>query len=422
MLHANELIKKILLIFSFVSLLNAQNIIKVTSKYILIDTDKNLGQISDILLIQRNINGMNKYIGAAKIVKFKNGKTAAEIFRIKPSASIRPGDRVSRYIKKTNKIKNVPEPKIEFPKWTWRNGLYCYLEYSFIELEDDLTESFFNQFDYDYFWSYNLSEINSVLPDKLVSFGIGYKFPIKRTISYNLLGNIFAGFDYNKFKYEQYNDSGCLSWFNWSPGIGTSIRFKNSLTFDFSLNCNFPPSKITNDIESISFYAIGSEPYLSFNLGIGFSTNSPNNGSWGIYGNKKINKHFINTDYPAYNAYSISAEVPAEAAGYALLILGLIASASESGSSSSSSSLYSPSSSKKYCHVYGNIKFVEFGEDYKVKFVNFGETLRVKYVEYLASSPGQWKIVKFGEDFRIKIVDFGEDFTVRLVSFGEGCD
>ena len=35
---------------------------------------------------------------------------------------------------------------------------------------------------------------------------------------------------------------------------------------------------------------------------------------------------------------------------------------------------------QKACNVYGKVKFVEYGEDYKVKFVNYGEDLKIKYV------------------------------------------
>ncbi|MED5433444.1 MAG: hypothetical protein VYB52_01195 [Candidatus Neomarinimicrobiota bacterium] len=73
------------------------------------------------------------------------------------------------------------------------------------------------------------------------------------------------------------------------------------------------------------------------------------------------------------------------------------------------------------CNVYGKIKFVDFGEDYKVKFVDFGENIKVKYVDFGESQAGNWKVVDFGEDYKIKVVEFGEDFTVKTVSFGQGC-
>ena len=34
---------------------------------------------------------------------------------------------------------------------------------------------------------------------------------------------------------------------------------------------------------------------------------------------------------------------------------------------------------------------------------------------------GNWKIVEFGEDYKIKAVDLAEDFRVKIVELGEGC-
>lgn len=34
---------------------------------------------------------------------------------------------------------------------------------------------------------------------------------------------------------------------------------------------------------------------------------------------------------------------------------------------------------------------------------------------------GKIKIVDYGEDFKIKWVDYGEDFKVKFVDYGEGC-
>ena len=52
--------------------------------------------------------------------------------------------------------------------------------------------------------------------------------------------------------------------------------------------------------------------------------------------------------------------------------------------------------------MYGKIKFVEYGEDYKVKFVSYGENLKVKYVDFGESQAGNWKVVEFGERYKIK--------------------
>jgi hypothetical protein len=74
------------------------------------------------------------------------------------------------------------------------------------------------------------------------------------------------------------------------------------------------------------------------------------------------------------------------------------------------------------CHLYGKIKFVSYGEDYKVKFVDYGEDLRIKYVSYGEDAVGKWKVVEYGEDFKVKIVAYGEDYKVKDVDYGYGCD
>lgn len=73
------------------------------------------------------------------------------------------------------------------------------------------------------------------------------------------------------------------------------------------------------------------------------------------------------------------------------------------------------------CEVYGKIKIVDYGEDYKVKKVDYGEDLKVKWVDYGEDSKGKWKEVTYGEDFKIKFVDYGEDFKIKEVTYGEGC-
>ena len=67
--------------------------------------------------------------------------------------------------------------------------------------------------------------------------------------------------------------------------------------------------------------------------------------------------------------------------------------------------------SQKACNVYGKIKFVEYGEDYKVKYVSYGE-----------DKIGNWKAVEYGEDYKLKVVKYGEDFKAKEVDYGEGCN
>lgn len=79
------------------------------------------------------------------------------------------------------------------------------------------------------------------------------------------------------------------------------------------------------------------------------------------------------------------------------------------------------SNTKKGCNIYGKIRFVDIGEDYKIRFVPVGEDLRIKYVFAGANSTGEWEIVDIGEDYKVRIVPIGEDIKVREVIVGEGC-
>ena len=38
--------------------------------------------------------------------------------------------------------------------------------------------------------------------------------------------------------------------------------------------------------------------------------------------------------------------------------------------------------SQKACNVFGKVKFVEYGEDYKLKVVKYGEDFKAKEVDY----------------------------------------
>ena len=70
--------------------------------------------------------------------------------------------------------------------------------------------------------------------------------------------------------------------------------------------------------------------------------------------------------------------------------------------------------------VFGKIRVVSIGEDYKVRVVGIGESLRVRKVSIGADRPGLWQMVTIGEDYKIRYVSIGEDFTIRFVSIGDG--
>ena len=86
--------------------------------------------------------------------------------------------------------------------------------------------------------------------------------------------------------------------------------------------------------------------------------------------------------------------------------------------SNSSSTVEFDSGQPKGCHIFGKIKFVQFGGDYKVRMVD-SPNLKVKYVSYETSTQGNWQIVDYGEDYKIELVQAGEDFSVQIVDFGK---
>ncbi len=104
--------------------------------------------------------------------------------------------------------------------------------------------------------------------------------------------------------------------------------------------------------------------------------------------------------------------------GAAILTLGVVGLTSFQSDSKSADS---ESTGNTACEVYGEIKIVDYGEDYKVKIVDYGEDLKVKWVDYGADDKGEWKEVDYSEDHKIKWVDYGEDFSIKIVTYGEGC-
>ncbi len=72
----------------------AQKIIKVIPKFVLIDTDQNIGKLGDELNVYRNTNDGRIQVGRIKILRFSNGQTGARIVWIEPGLSISVGDRV----------------------------------------------------------------------------------------------------------------------------------------------------------------------------------------------------------------------------------------------------------------------------------------------------------------------------------------
>ena len=66
-------------------------------------------------------------------------------------------------------------------------------------------------------------------------------------------------------------------------------------------------------------------------------------------------------------------------------------------------------------YLCGKVKFVSYGEDYRVKLVTRFADLNVRLVNRFPTKPGLWQKVQYGEDFKVKFVEYNEDFTVCFV-------
>jgi len=42
-------------------------------------------------------------------------------------------------------------------------------------------------------------------------------------------------------------------------------------------------------------------------------------------------------------------------------------------------------------------------------------------VSYGENKVGNWKVVEYGEDYKLKTVKYGQDFTAKEVEYGQGC-
>jgi len=300
-------------------------------------------------------------------------------------------------------------------------GGYGILGYRVSELKSPISLEFIEP-GFDSYWGPDV--IESVSMDKeAIVLGLGYQwinfekkyFGDANPISILYINMDFNSFDYNgydEYTYSTYEENGTISNIDWSIGSGYGLKFNNGLSLSTNLEYTF------TGVDDWDF-ALPAENYFSINLKIGFGKKT-SLGHLGIYGAHYPNRHFINSSGAQITSNEIITEIPIVIYGGAILIAGAV-SAIASGEDVSDLIPSSSGGGGRGCHVYGKIKFVDYGEDYKVNFVNYGEDLKIKYVSYLADSPGEWQMVEYGEDYKIKIVDYGEDFKVKEVSYGAGC-
>lgn len=65
--------------------------------------------------------------------------------------------------------------------------------------------------------------------------------------------------------------------------------------------------------------------------------------------------------------------------------------------------------------LYGKVKVVERGADFKVKIVSSFPDLKVKLVESFPDKCGKWKFVDSFPDFTVQFVESFPDFTIKYV-------
>ncbi len=70
--------------------------------------------------------------------------------------------------------------------------------------------------------------------------------------------------------------------------------------------------------------------------------------------------------------------------------------------------------------LFGRVRFVNDGGDFRIRFVQNNPDLRIQFVARPASKCGQWQIVDGGEDFTVYVVAGGEDFTVQYSESNPG--
>jgi len=86
----------------------AQKIIKVVDQFVLIDTDQNIGNSNDVIIVQRmDIDDHIVNIGKIQIIKFVKGMTAAKVIHEYNGYKIKTGDYLVHYFRKMYDEKGV---------------------------------------------------------------------------------------------------------------------------------------------------------------------------------------------------------------------------------------------------------------------------------------------------------------------------
>jgi hypothetical protein len=66
--------------------------------------------------------------------------------------------------------------------------------------------------------------------------------------------------------------------------------------------------------------------------------------------------------------------------------------------------------------LYGKVKVVNSGEDFKVRIVENSEDISIIKTERDPCKCGEWKFVDYSEDLKVRFVTSGEDFKIRYTT------
>jgi len=235
--------------------------------------------------------------------------------------------------------------------------------------------------------------------------------------------------------------SSSLTW-DWTPyqfdraGLGhepglfdlaaASSKFHMNISGDYtyrfgdSLELVFGASYVSTGVKGDYYEAVyESEDYIAYRVGLSVSTR-PRSKHWVFRATKTLGRRFINAEGPAYDGIQLDLEIPPGIATIGLLA-GLATKVVADNPGLLQGGTSGHASDCKWKHVYGKIRIVEYGEDFKVQQCKLGEDLCVKLVDSGATRIGLWQIVEYGEDFKIRLVKYNPDFKIRVVPYGEGC-
>ena len=269
----------LLLLLLLPSMVFPQKIIKVIKEYVLINSDQGIGNIGDIIEVNRDIKKVRKRVGRVLIVKFRNGMTACKILE----GSIKIGD----YIK-SNDDQIVDElfsvgsrqPDVNTTSNNKSEiGLSCGAFFPTGDISDWYSTSFVlsgfmslsisNHYNAVFEISYPFLKLNSELKDALDYFGINFNASLLMINAYgrfridpSFFIDIGGGIYIPKLSISADGANESSSEAGIGICLGPTFLLNNSLTYRLSLSAKYH----TYIIEAHWAHFIKADLQISFNL------------------------------------------------------------------------------------------------------------------------------------------------------------